>query len=100
MKNTRWRPVCVLETGAGSPNSDGQEFEEDTCFLGRTRLGRLIQAAARELLEKLKSGRTNSPTKVFLLLLGFYTSNALETILGQTGDWDVLVAAVIVAAIE
>lgn len=38
--------------------------------------------------------------KVFLLLLGFYTANALATILGQTGDWDVLVAGVVVAAIE
>lgn len=38
--------------------------------------------------------------KIFLLLLGFYTANALATILGQTGDWDVLVAGVVVAAIE
>ena len=38
--------------------------------------------------------------KVFLLLLGFYTANALATILGQTGDWDVLVAGIVVAAIE
>ncbi|GJM99748.1 hypothetical protein PR202_ga16877 [Eleusine coracana subsp. coracana] len=98
VKNTRWRPVFALETG-GSPNSDDQDFE-DTGFLGRTRLGRLIRATARELLQKLNSGRTNSPTKIFLLLLGFYTANALATILGQTGDWDVLVAAVVVAAIE
>ena len=38
--------------------------------------------------------------KVFLLLLGFYSANALATILGQTGDWDVLVAGIVVAAIE
>ncbi|WVZ88561.1 hypothetical protein U9M48_035067 [Paspalum notatum var. saurae] len=73
--------------------------EEDSGFLGRARLGRLIQAAAMELLEKLNSARTNSPTKIFLVL-GFYTANALATILGQTGDWDVLVAGVVVAAIE
>ncbi|KAL6874048.1 hypothetical protein ACP4OV_014130 [Aristida adscensionis] len=98
-QNSRWRPVFALDT-SGLPNTDGQDFEEDSGFLGRTRLGRLIQAAARELLEKLNSGRTNSPTKIFLLLLGFYTANALSTILGQTGDWDVLVSGVIVAAIE
>ncbi|XP_062198713.1 ycf20-like protein isoform X2 [Phragmites australis] len=98
-KNCRWRPALALETG-GSPNTDGQDFEEDSGFLGRTRLGRLIQAAARELLEKLNSARTNSPTKIFLVLLGFYTANALATILGQTGDWDVLVAGVVVTAIE
>ncbi|KAJ1264959.1 hypothetical protein BS78_08G040500 [Paspalum vaginatum] len=95
----RWRPVFALETG-GPSNTDGQDFEEDSGFLGRTRLGRLIQAAARELLEKLNSARTNSPTKIFLVLLGFYTANALATILGQTGDWDVLVAGLVVAAIE
>ncbi|CAM0950895.1 unnamed protein product [Alopecurus aequalis] len=99
MKNSRWRPVLALETG-GSPNSDGEDFEEDGGFLGRTRLGRLVQAAGRQLLEKLNSARSNSPTKIFLVLLGFYTANALATILGQTGDWDVLVAGVVVAAIE
>ncbi|KAL6874049.1 hypothetical protein ACP4OV_014131 [Aristida adscensionis] len=98
-QNYRWRPAFALDT-SGSPNSDGQDFDEDSGFLGRTRLGRLIQAAARELLEKLNSARTNSPTKIFLVLLGFYTANALATILGQTGDWDVLVAGVVVAAIE
>ncbi|KAI4991114.1 hypothetical protein ZWY2020_039485 [Hordeum vulgare] len=99
MKNSRWRPVFALETG-GPPNADGEDFEEDSGFLGRTRLGRLAQAAGRQLFEKLNSARSNSPTKIFLVLLGFYTANALATILGQTGDWDVLVAGVVVAAIE
>jgi hypothetical protein len=99
MKNSRWRPAFALETG-GSPNTDGEDFEEDSGFLGRTRLGRLVQAVGRQLLQKLNSARSNSPTKIFLVLLGFYTANALATILGQTGDWDVLVAGVVVAAIE
>lgn len=51
-------------------------------------------------MAKLNSTRKNFPMKIFLLLLGFYTANALATILGQTGDWDVLVAGVVVAAIE
>ncbi|TVU11179.1 hypothetical protein EJB05_44748 [Eragrostis curvula] len=99
VKHTRWRPVFALETGS-SPSPDGQDFEDDSGFLGRTRLGRLIQAAGRKLLEKLNSARKNSPTKIFLVLLGFYTANALATILGQTGDWDVLVAGLVVAAVE
>ncbi|GJM99747.1 hypothetical protein PR202_ga16876 [Eleusine coracana subsp. coracana] len=37
IEGTRWRPVFALETG-GSPSPDGQDFEEDTGFLGRTRL--------------------------------------------------------------
>ncbi|CAN1136712.1 Ycf20-like protein [Linum perenne] len=68
--------------------------------MGGTRLGRIVSAGGRQLLEKLNSARKNFPTKVFLLLLGFYTANALATILGQTGDWDVLVAGIVVAAIE
>uniref|UniRef100_J3LB58 Ycf20-like protein n=2 Tax=Oryza brachyantha TaxID=4533 RepID=J3LB58_ORYBR len=99
MKNSRWKPVSALETG-GPSNADSQDSEDDGGFLSRTRLGRLIQAAARELLEKLNSARSKSPTKIFLVLLGFYTANALATILGQTGDWDVLVAGIVVGAIE
>ncbi|EPS73055.1 hypothetical protein M569_01701, partial [Genlisea aurea] len=67
---------------------------------GGTRLGRIVGSGVRELAGKLNSARKNFPMKVFLLLLGFYTANALATILGQTGDWDVLVAGVVVAAIE
>ncbi|XP_073040357.1 ycf20-like protein [Primulina eburnea] len=59
-----------------------------------------FSAGGRQLLSKLNSARKNFPMKVFLLLLGFYTANALATILGQTGDWDVLVAGFVVAAIE
>ena len=59
-----------------------------------------MSAGGRQLLAKLNAARKNFPMKVFLLLLGFYTANALATILGQTGDWDVLVAGVVVAAIE
>lgn len=63
-------------------------------------MGRILSAGGRQLLDKLNSARKNFPMKIFLLLLGFYTANALATILGQTGDWDVLVAGVVVAAIE
>ncbi|TVU11181.1 hypothetical protein EJB05_44750, partial [Eragrostis curvula] len=99
VKNKRWKPLFVLETG-GSASPDDQDLENDSGFLGRTRLGRLIQAAGRKLLEKLNSARTKSPAKIFLVLLGFYTANALSTILGQTGDWDVLVAGIVVTGIE
>lgn len=83
------------------PSSDDQDgLNGDGRDLGGTRLGRIVGAGGRQFLEKLNSARKNFPIKVFLLLLGFYTANALATILGQTGDWDVLVAGVVVAAIE
>ncbi|XP_023520636.1 ycf20-like protein [Cucurbita pepo subsp. pepo] len=91
----------ALDTGGVSSNGGGDNLDDgNESNLGRTRLGRLVSAGARQLLEKLNSARKNFPTKIFLLLLGFYTANALATILGQTGDWDVLVAGVVVAAIE
>lgn len=95
-----WKIALALDTG-GVPGNGGQEsFNSDGPGLGQTRLGRLVSAGGRQLLEKLNSTRKNFPMKIFLLLLGFYTANALATILGQTGDWDVLVAGVVVAAIE
>ncbi|KAM3286941.1 ycf20-like protein isoform X2 [Capsicum chacoense] len=96
------RIAFALDTGRiPSSSSDDQDgLNGDGRDLGGTRLGRIVGAGARQLLEKLNSARKNFPMKVFLLLLGFYTANALATILGQTGDWDVLVAGVVVAAIE
>lgn len=100
MRNYRWRTAFALDTG-GSPSTNGEDnLEADNAGLGRTRLGTIVRAAAVQLLEKLNAARKNFPMKIFLLLLGFYTANALATILGQTGDWDVLVAGVVVAVIE
>ncbi|KAJ4849813.1 hypothetical protein Tsubulata_047845 [Turnera subulata] len=100
MSRHGWRIAFALDTG-GVPGNGGQEsFNRDSSGLSGTRLGRIVSAGGRQLLEKLNSARKNFPTKIFLLLLGFYTANALATILGQTGDWDVLVAGVVVAAIE
>lgn len=100
MRRRRWQTHFALNTG-GSPNTGGQDdIDEGNTGLGRTRLGIIVRAATKQLLEKLNAARKNFPMKIFLLLLGFYTANALATILGQTGDWDVLVAGVVVAAIE
>ncbi|KAI8562485.1 ycf20-like protein [Rhododendron vialii] len=101
-KRQVWKIAFALDTG-GIP-SGGQEaqdrLDDDAKGLRGTRLGRIASAGGKQLLEKLNAARKNFPMKVFLVLLGFYTANALATILGQTGDWDVLVAGVVVAAIE
>lgn len=95
----------ALDTGGGSsvpppPGPGDNDGGGDRTGLGSTRLGRIAVALGRQLLVKINSARQNFPMKIFLLLLGFYTANALATILGQTGDWDVLVAGIVVAAIE
>ncbi|KAI3842500.1 hypothetical protein MKW98_032375 [Papaver atlanticum] len=95
-----WSIAFALNTG-GTPDGGNQDnLNAISGGFGQTRLGRIVGAGGKQLLAKLNSARKNVPMKVFLLLLGFYTANALATILGQTGDWDVLVAGVVVAAIE
>lgn len=99
-RRRRWGIKFALDTGGFPTNgSQDNDINEDS-GLGQTRLSRILIAAGRQLLGKLNSARKSFPMKVFLLLLGFYTANALATILGQTGDWDVLVAGIVVAAIE
>ncbi|WJX52497.1 hypothetical protein P8452_38605 [Trifolium repens] len=95
-----WKVALALNTDGLSDNGEQQSLNDSGSSLGGTRLGRILSAGGRQLLDKLNSARKNFPMKIFLLLLGFYTANALATILGQTGDWDVLVAGVVVAAIE
>ncbi|EOA34871.1 hypothetical protein CARUB_v10022453mg [Capsella rubella] len=90
----------ALDTGSSVPGDDNGIGGQDRSGLGTTRLGRIAIAGGKLLLGKINSARKNFPMKIFLLLLGFYTANALATILGQTGDWDVLVAGIVVAAIE
>lgn len=102
MRRPNWKIAFALDTGSSVPgdNGGGQEMNGDRTGLGSTRLGRIAIAGGKQLLGKINSARKNFPMKIFLLLLGFYTANALATILGQTGDWDVLVAGIVVAAIE
>lgn len=95
-----WRIAMTFDTNGFTANNNQDSVNGDNSGLGGTRLGRIVGTGGRQLLSKLNSARKNFPMKVFLLLLGFYTANALATILGQTGDWDVLVAGVVVAAIE
>lgn len=95
-----WSIALALNPG-GTPDGGTQDkLNANSGSFGQTRLGRIVGARVKLLLTKLSSARKNVPVKIFLLLLGFYTANALATILGQTGDWDVLVAGVVVAAIE
>ncbi|XP_011071331.1 ycf20-like protein [Sesamum indicum] len=74
-----------------SPTSDSS---------GGTRLIRTIQAIQFKIIARLKELRKNLPVKLFAFLVGFYCATAFATVIGQTGDWDVLSAAVTVAVVE
>ena len=51
-------------------------------------------------MEKLERAQRRAPLKVLSLLLGYYSANALSTLVGQTGDWDILVVCLAVALME
>lgn len=103
-KRKIWRrPVITgtLSTSATPSGGDpGEPVDQGASSLGSTRLGRLISVRRRELLQRWNTVRRNFPAKIFLLLFGFFSANALATILGQTGDWDVIAAGILVAIIE
>ncbi|XP_059633947.1 uncharacterized protein LOC132276510 [Cornus florida] len=67
---------------------------------GGTRLNRAIQAFRIKLLARIKELRRGLPMKLLFFLVGFYCATAFATVIGQTGDWDILSAALAVAIVE
>ncbi|KAK9076445.1 hypothetical protein SSX86_004779 [Deinandra increscens subsp. villosa] len=65
-----------------------------------TRLIRAIQAFQIKLSARIKDLRKDLPMKLLFFLTGFYCSTAFATVIGQTGDWDILSAALAVAVVE
>ncbi|KAK0582514.1 hypothetical protein LWI29_026404 [Acer saccharum] len=65
-----------------------------------TRLIRAILAFQTKLGARIKELRKNLPMKVFFFLVGFYCATAFATVIGQTGDWDILSAALAVVVVE
>ncbi|XP_012840123.1 PREDICTED: uncharacterized protein ycf20-like isoform X2 [Erythranthe guttata] len=67
---------------------------------GGTRLIRTLQAIQLKTVARLKELQKNLPVKLFSFLVGFYCATAFATVIGQTGDWDVLSAGLTVAVVE
>jgi len=67
---------------------------------GRTRLIKTIQTLQIRLNARIRDLRKDLPRKFLFLLLGFYCATAFATVIGQTGDWDILSAALAVAVVE
>ncbi|XP_068479223.1 ycf20-like protein isoform X1 [Phaseolus vulgaris] len=67
---------------------------------GRTRIIRVIQEFQSKLGSKIQEVKKNLPMKLFFFLVGFYCATAFATVIGQTGDWDILSAALAVAIVE
>ncbi|KAA8539808.1 hypothetical protein F0562_026500 [Nyssa sinensis] len=67
---------------------------------GGTRLVRAIQNLQVKLNARFQEIRNGFPMKVLLFLVGFYSATAFATVIGQTGDWDILSAGLAVIVVE
>ncbi|XP_021748409.1 ycf20-like protein isoform X2 [Chenopodium quinoa] len=67
---------------------------------GRTRLLKTIQSLQIKLNARIRDFRKDLPKKFLFFLVGFYCATAFATVIGQTGDWDIMSAAVAVAVVE
>ena len=67
---------------------------------GGTRLIRAIQGIQTRLEARIKEIRKGFPLKLLFFLAGFYCATAFATVIGQTGDWDILSAALAVVVVE
>lgn len=80
--------------------ADGGRLNSSPNDTGGTRLIRAFQALQVKLNARIKELRKNLPAKLLFFLIGFYCATAFATVIGQTGDWDVLSAALTVAVVE
>lgn len=67
---------------------------------GRTRLVKAIQDFQIKLSTRVEALKKGFPMKVLFFLVGFYCATAFATVIGQTGDWDILSAGLAVVVVE
>ncbi|CAL5404885.1 unnamed protein product [Camellia sinensis] len=78
--------------GLDSPPTNGTS--------GRTRLFRAIQALQVKLNARMQEIKNGFFMKALFFLIGFYCATAFSTVIGQTGDWDILSAGLAVIVVE
>lgn len=61
---------------------------------------RAILAFRIKLSARLQEIKKDLPLKILFFLVGFYCATAFATVIGQTGDWDILSAALAVVVVE
>ncbi|KAK4742431.1 hypothetical protein SAY87_000432 [Trapa incisa] len=84
-------------------NADGSGGLDSSSMNGTdtgTRLIRMIRGIQSQLGKKIQELRKNLPVKLLCFLVGFYCATAFATVIGQTGDWDILSAALAVVVVE
>ncbi|KAI3971318.1 hypothetical protein MKX01_008162 [Papaver californicum] len=67
---------------------------------GETRLVKAIQFFRIKLTARFHELKKGFPMKVLFFLVGFYCATAFATMIGQTGDWDILSAGLAMFVVE
>ncbi|KAK3019550.1 hypothetical protein RJ639_004391 [Escallonia herrerae] len=88
------RTIRCSVSGSGSTPSSTNSTRSGT------RLTRAIQAFQIKLIARIKELKRDFPVKILFFLVGFYCATAFATVIGQTGDWDILSAALAVTVVE
>uniref|UniRef100_A0A7N0TD24 Ycf20-like protein n=1 Tax=Kalanchoe fedtschenkoi TaxID=63787 RepID=A0A7N0TD24_KALFE len=91
-KRKSWSIRSNLDGGDGNSSASSGS--------GRTRLFRTIEVVRLKLNDRIKQLRKDLPMKVLFFLVGFYCATAFATVIGQTGDWDILSAGLAVVVVE
>ncbi|CAL9103189.1 ycf20-like protein [Musa acuminata AAA Group] len=105
--------ICFLKLAAPSANNprrmswaassmaDGNRSNaSESSTNPTTRLVRTIQSFQTKLNTRIKQLKKGLSVKVLFFLVGFYCATAFATVIGQTGDWDILSAGLAVVVVE
>ncbi|GFY83273.1 hypothetical protein Acr_03g0000470 [Actinidia rufa] len=92
-RRTGWSIRSSIDgNGLNSPPTNGPS--------DGTRLFRAIRTLQVKLTVRIKEIRSGFFMKTLFFLIGFYCATAFSTVIGQTGDWDILSAGLAVLVVE
>ncbi|KAL6977628.1 hypothetical protein U1Q18_026419 [Sarracenia purpurea var. burkii] len=83
-----------------SMDVNGSDSPSTNSTSGRTRLSRAIRTLQISLSTRIRKLRRGFFMKLLFFLVGFYCATAFATVIGQTGDWDILSAGLAVFVVE
>ncbi|XP_010312335.1 uncharacterized protein ycf20 isoform X1 [Solanum lycopersicum] len=109
MDNMHNKEPCMISAGfprrrawsiRSAADGSGLDSSPTTSGSSGTRLIRAIEALLVKLDARIKVLRKNLPMKLLFFLVGFYCATAFATVIGQTGDWDIISSGLAVAVVE
>lgn len=83
-----------------SVESNGLNDPSESSTNGATRLVKAIQTLQIKLNARFQGLKKGLPMKLLFFLVGFYCATAFATVIGQTGDWDILSAGLALIIVE